>query len=192
MKKQVLDAIQESCERLRDENSLIMFIRPEMLNELRITVTAEMLGMHINGVYVSLNKPFNSIDYLLQAAGLNTSSMYYVDCITTLVHPGKPDRSNPRVFHVGSPASIAEEGLLPHEIEEFISSVPSPKFIVVDTLRTLLIYNNPQTVKSFINHVIQTAEKMKSKLVVLTITHPDDKSIEGIPPLFDVITEIPE
>lgn len=192
MNKRVLDAVMESCARLREETSLIMFCPAERLNDVRVTMVAGLMEAHANGVYVSLNKPYDSIDASLQNAGLDTSTLYYVDCITTLVHPGKPDKSNPRVFHVSSPDSIAEEGLLPHEIERFISNVPIPKFILIDTLRTLLLYNKPQTIKSFINHVVKTSENMKSKLVVLTITHPDEKAMEGITPLFDVIAEIPD
>lgn len=187
LNKNFVVKIREACARLQENTSLIVLCPPEKLNDLRVEVLRELLDAKQNGIYVSLNKPYDSIDHSLEKAGLSTSKLFYVDCITTLVSPGKLDKKNPKVFHVSSPASIAEEGLLPHEIEKFITEVPHPKFIVIDTLRTLVLYNKPKTITSFMRHVIKIAGNLQAKIVVLTIIHPDDKITNSIVPLFDVI-----
>ncbi|MFH1126172.1 MAG: hypothetical protein V1703_03525 [Candidatus Altiarchaeota archaeon] len=184
--------IREACSKLSENTSLIVMCPPESLGDLRVAVLGELFDDKSNGVYVSLNKPYSSIDHTLKKAGLKTSSIYYIDCITTLVAPGKPDKKNPRVFHVSSPASIAEEGLLSKEIEWFIDKVPHPKFIVIDTLRTLALYHQKNTVTSLMHHILKSAEKMRAKVVALTIIHPNDKTLDSILPLFDVILNISE
>lgn len=190
LQKDLRDKLRKACSQLRDKASLIVVCPPEKLNDVRLGLMKYVLEETSNGVYVSLNKPSGAIDESLRKSGLKTSGLYYIDCITTLVYPGKADKKNPRVFHVGSPAVIAEEGLLPHEIERYIMEVPHPKFIVVDTLRTLLLYNKHHTVESFMRHLHASAREMQAKLAVLTIVHPDDKAMKDIVRLFDVILNI--
>jgi hypothetical protein len=179
--------IRETLGRLREKTSVIIVCPPEKLEQLRMFSARELLSGGGNGIYVSLSKPYSAINHSLNASGVKTESLFYIDCITTLVHHGKLDLRNPRVFHVSSPDSIAEDGLLPEEIKSFILKVPDPKFILVDTLRTMELYNKPETVVSFIQDSARIAAGLKAKLVVITIHHPHDRVIKEVLPLFDLM-----
>jgi archaellum biogenesis ATPase FlaH len=106
------------------------------------------------------------------------------------VHPGKLDKRNHHVFHVSSPSIVAEEGFLPDEIERFITGSPRARFIVIDSLRTLALYNKSGTISTFMRHVLRTAGRINSKVVVLTIKHEEDKVTEDTMPLFDIILNV--
>lgn len=179
--------IREALTRLHGRASLIAVCPPEKLEALRMFAVKELLSGGGNGIYVSLSKPYSAVNHALNASGVKTENLFYIDCITTLVHYGKPDRMNPRVFHVSSPDSVALEGLLPEEIKAFIVRVPKPAFIIVDTLRTLELYNTPETVISFLRELAKIAADMEAKLVVITISHPHDRVIKNALPLFDVM-----
>jgi len=190
MDNELNSRVRRACVQLHDKTSLLAVCPHEKLGELRIEALRALLHKNPVGVYVSLNKPYGSIDQSLKKAGLDTSKLYYIDCVTSLVHPGKVDKRNHHVFHVSSPSIVAEEGFLPNEIERFIVGSPRARFIVIDTLRTLALYNTPGTISNFMRHVLQTAGKINSKVVVLTIRHEEDKVTEDTMPLFDMILNI--
>ena len=80
------------------------------------------------GVYVSLNKTQKSTEEMLTAAGIDTSRMFFIDCVTT-------EQLRDDVLHV-KPEDLDTLSLA---IASFIKDIPGEKFLAIDALSTLLI-----------------------------------------------------
>lgn len=111
------------------------------------TILAHYTSKKMPGVYVTINKP-----YLDLVKGLTTppENVQYVDVITALT--GRELTETPRVTYLDSPLSLVELNLAIAEKLKGIAS--NAKFLVMDSISTLLVYNSPQAVEKFCHTVI--------------------------------------
>ncbi|MDD5111357.1 MAG: hypothetical protein PHG85_02305 [Candidatus Altiarchaeota archaeon] len=181
--------VRNACAKLGVKNSLMIVSQPELLSAVRLSVLKELLAMGHHGVYISLSKPHTAIEHMLEKHGIDTSKMYYVDCISTSAHP-RHGQKHSRVLHVASPERISDAGVLSGEIERFIRGVSHPKFIVVDTIRTMSLYHHPKVVASLVSRLEKIALEIRAKLVLLTIPHGGNVSLHALLPLFDMVIDI--
>lgn len=99
------------------------------------------------GVYVTINKPYSD---LIKGLSIVPENVWYVDSITALTGRGTPDL--PRVTYLDSPLALVEMNLaIADELKKVVSNV---KFLVVDSISTLLVYNSSQSVEKFCHTVI--------------------------------------
>ena len=103
------------------------------------------------GIYVSLNKPFAVLSKALDKAGVHTGSLFFVDAITNV-----PSASEgPVASCLGSGVGLSN---LCIGISKAISRFSEDKFLLLDSLSTLLIYNDAKAVAKF-SHLL--TEKMR-------------------------------
>jgi len=105
--------------------------------------------------YVSLNKPFDTIEENLKAKKINTNNFIFVDAITK--GAGKKEAAN--VVFVSSPRALTELNITIGKILE----VGKVKNLIFDSLSTLLIYEKPLVVVKFVHALI-------AKLRALNVT----------------------
>jgi archaellum biogenesis ATPase FlaH len=142
-----------------------------------------MTNMNSQGLYVSLNKPFETISEELKQSNLDASTLYFIDGVSKKT--GRYSDSE-KCFCLEDPSSITELRLL---IDTLINE-KKIKFIVVDSLNTLLLYNDIKDVEKFahnllnkcrksnINVVIITPKEKRDEDAVATITQYCDREIE--------------
>ncbi len=99
------------------------------------------------GVYVSINKPYADIVKTLSAQPTQTQ---FVDAITALTGRGADD--NATVTYIDSPLALVELNLaISDRLKGLVSN---QKFLILDSVSTLLVYNTPQSVEKFCHTVI--------------------------------------
>lgn len=99
------------------------------------------------GVYVTINKPYTD---LLKGISSPPENVRYVDSITALTGRGTPDL--PHVTYLDSPLALVEMNLaITDELKKVASNL---KFLVLDSISTLLVYNSPPSVEKFCHTVI--------------------------------------
>jgi len=96
------------------------------------------------GIYITINRPYESISRLLQTRGINVDKLFFIDCITVPVS-GVPIRTDRCLFI--SPCDLTD---LAVSVDEWISIMPKKKkFLFMDSLSTLLFYNSAGTIAKF-------------------------------------------
>lgn len=99
------------------------------------------------GVYVSVNKPTQDI---LKGFSVPLAQTQFVDAITALTGKGTEDTQ--QITFIDSPLALVELNLA---ISDRMKSVVSnQKFLILDSISTLLVYNTPQSVEKFCHTVI--------------------------------------
>jgi len=98
----------------------------------------------LRGIYITVNRPYESINRLLQTRGINVEKLFFIDCITVPVS-GAPKRTDRCLFI--SPCDLTD---LAVSVDEWINTTPEKeKFLFMDSLSTLLFYNSIGTMAKF-------------------------------------------
>ncbi len=135
----------------------------------------------IGGVYLSVTQPYEVVK-----ASSGAKDVYYIDCISRMAGKGVPEKSDD-VFFVENPSSLEEMSLY---LDRLLVKVKSEKkFIFIDSLSSLLIYNTDKSVKEFTHYMINKIRLENLTGVILSIEKREAEDIiRTISPMCD--TEI--
>ena len=128
------------------------------------------------GVYVSLNKTQKSIEDILNKNGITTEKLFFIDCVTT-------EKTREDVLHI-SPEQL---DTLSSAITEFIRDIKGEKFLIIDALSTLLIYNNENKVAKFVKEITDTASQNDVKVVAFSPKTQGEELLNKIFNFFDKV-----
>jgi hypothetical protein len=137
-----------------------------------------------SGLYVSLNKPYTTIKESLKDRKID-EKLFFIDTM------GRTDDKLKRkedVLIVQNPADLTTIALA---IGAFSKEVKGKKFLIIDALSTLLIYNNLETIAKFIQSLSRLSDIEKDILMVFsTAGYKEDSLIPKIIPFFDKVIKI--
>ncbi len=129
---------------------------------------------NIPGIYVSLNKTQKSTENILKKAGINTNKLFFIDCVTTEKTRNDVLHIAPDQLHLLSPAIYA-----------FMKDIKGEKFLIIDALSTLLIYNDEDNVAKFVKEVTEYASQNDVKVVAFSPKTKGEELLNKIFNFFD-------
>ena len=133
----------------------------------------------IPGIYVSLNKTQKSVEDILKKEKINTNKLFFIDCVTS-------EQKRDDVLHV----SPTELGKLSCAINDFIKEIPGKKFLILDALSTLLIYNDENKVAAFVKEVTEYASQNDVEIVALSPKTKGEELLNKIFNFFDKVKKL--
>lgn len=154
--------------------SLLVISSVETLQK-RLNAVVQSLN-HMPGIYVSLNKTQKSTVDILEKAKIDTKKIFFIDCVTT-------EKIDDGVLHI-APNKL---DLLSAAIQEFIQDIEGEKFLVLDALSTLLIYNDENKVAAFVKEVTEYASKNDVTVVAFS---PETKGEELLNKIFNFFDKV--
>ena len=128
------------------------------------------------GIYVSLNKTQKGIEDVFLKNDIDTSKLFFIDCIS-----GEDKRDD--VLHV-APNNLDELSLA---IKDFIKEIKGEKFLIVDAISTLLIYNSENKVAAFVKEITSYASEGEVDVVALS---PATKGEDLLNKIFNFFGEV--
>jgi KaiC/GvpD/RAD55 family RecA-like ATPase len=126
------------------------------------------------GIYVSLNKTHESVENILKKEKINISKLFFIDCVTS-------EQKRDDVLHI-RPTDLDK---LRSAISTFIEDIPGKKFLLVDALSTLLIYNNENLVAQFVKEVTEFAAEKDVEVIALSPKTKGEELLNKIFNFFD-------
>lgn len=125
------------------------------------------------GVYVTLSKPFATMDAIFRHANINTDMIIFIDAITRTTG-GSIERTAKCLF-IGSPENLSDISLA---MDQAVRAVPGEKkFLFFDSLNTLLIYNKAGTVAKFIHFLSGKMRMWRVKGIIISLEKESDKEL---------------
>ena len=125
-----------------------------------------------NVIYVTTNKPYDNLINSLEEKKIDTDNIFFIDCISKEVGVDPEDVGN--CIYLDSPKSLTSMSIA---IKESIENIDGEKTLILDSLSTLLIYNDARTMGKFSNFLINKMRSMKADAVILTLESDVDKDI---------------
>lgn len=136
------------------------------------------------GVYVSINKPYADI---VKTLATPPAQVQFVDAITALTGRGTED--NQTVTFIDSPLALVELNLaISDRLKGLVSN---QKFLILDSISTLLVYNSPQAVEKFCHTVIAKNRNENVVGIFLMIESEDHRDVvETLAQFVDNVTTV--
>ena len=128
------------------------------------------------GIYVSLNKTQKSTEEILRKYGVNTERLFFIDCVTS-------EKEREDVLHI-KPDKL---DILSTAINEFIKDIDGEKFLIIDALSTLLIYNSENKVAMFIKEITEYASGNQVTVIAFSPKTHGEELLEKIFNFFDKV-----
>ncbi len=130
----------------------------------------------LTGIYVSLNKTQKSIEETLEKVGISTKKIFFIDCVTT-------EKTRDDVLHI-SPDQLET---LNAAIDTFLKDIKGEKFLIIDALSTLLIYNDEDTVAKFIKEVTDACSQHGVTAIAFSPKTKGEELLNKIFRFFDTV-----
>lgn len=128
---------------------------------------------NIPGVYVTLNKPFETMEKVFKKNGIDTDIIIFIDAVTKTAG-GKIEKKG-RCLFIGSPENLSDISMA---MDQAVRALPSnERFVFFDSLSTLLIYNSTSTVARFIHFLAGKMRIWKVKGIIVSLQKEKDKEL---------------
>ncbi|MFH1066125.1 MAG: hypothetical protein V1734_06470 [Nanoarchaeota archaeon] len=141
-------------------------------------------GKKMSGACICLNKSYKTLKAQLESKKINTKNLLFIDALTGNKNEAKTSEN---VVLVSNPAELTSISLA---AVSFAKGNKGNKFIVIDALSTLLIYNQANSIAKFIMKIISLTTSDDLSLVVLTTESKGSTLINKIEPFFDRIARV--
>ena len=149
-----------------ENNSVLLVIPNEFYNDALMRTINQIADGKI--CYITINKGYSALTLLLKKNKINLNNFFFIDCITKTVKAAKDAKD---CIYVSSPNALSELGIT---ISKSVQK-HKPRFIILDSLSTLLIYHKDDVVSKFAQGLINKYETTESNLI-FTITTKDNQT----------------
>ncbi len=125
----------------------------------------------LNGIYVTMNKPYETLINIFEKNKINTKNVFFVDAISGMLGEEKSEAENCLVLQ--SPSALTEMSIT-------ISNACNSKklnFLIMDSLSTLLVYNNEKSTVKFIHYLTAQLRKNRMDGIVLSLEKDMERKI---------------
>ncbi|MCX6695843.1 MAG: hypothetical protein NTU61_06065 [Candidatus Altiarchaeota archaeon] len=118
-------------------------------------------------IYVTTNKPYGHLIRTLEKNGVKTDRIFFVDCISKYVGEVQDNKDN--CLFVDSPHSLTDMVIAVGVRLKSVEHKVEKKILILDSLSTLLLYNDAKTVGQFSNFVINKMRQFNVDTIILAL-----------------------
>lgn len=158
---------------LKDENEpciSLVLTNAKKYNETNISLADYMINTKgIPGVYVTLNKPYHTMKKNLEKV-IDLRMLIFIDAITKstggkIENPGE-------CLYLDSIQNLTDLGIA---IDQAIRAIPNDdKFIIFDSLSTLLVYSQAGSVSKFIHFLTGKVRALGVSGILLSLAYGEE------------------
>jgi len=172
--KRIEDKLESEFSSLSAGAIVLVSYEPGSYTQVYLSVLHYLsLTRNLNGVYVAVGNPAKSIINAAKDVGVDSSKLSFVDCISYLAG-GSPENIENAVF-VENPELLEEITMY---LEKSLSNTSDPKFLVFDSISSMLVYNDSKSIEEFI-HTVANKLRLEGTLGVILIARDEStKTIE--------------
>ena len=146
------------------------------VERLQKEILKEVKSLKCPGMYVSLNKSQKSTAAFLRKGGVDTKKLFFIDCMTDAARAGG-------VLHI-APNRL---DLLSAAITAFLADIKGRRFVLIDALATLLIYNDDNKVAQFVKEITEHASDVDAFVIAFS---PKTKGEELLTKVFNFFDRV--
>jgi hypothetical protein len=151
-------------------------------NEAVRQVTEVMLRRFPHSIYLTSNRPFHMLRASFGSAGVETSKMTFVDCVSGLTGVMPP--ADPQAIHIESPTLLEKAAM---RAEQALRRQPAgSRCLIVDSLSTLSVYNGSAPVSELAHNLITRLRLQRIPAAFLLVERQaGEELLDVVKPLCD-------
>lgn len=137
------------------------------------------------GVYVTLNKPYKTINATFKKKGIDIRLLIFIDAVTKTASGIKKTKE---CLFIGNPENLSDISVA---MDQAVRALPAKnRFLFFDSLSTLLMYNSINTVARFIHFLSTKMRAWRVKGIIISLQKKADKElIEQLTQFCDVVID---
>lgn len=141
-------------------------------NEANMELVKHLVNeKHEPGVYITLNRPYSTMEEIMIDHDIDPRMIIFIDAIT--IPSGGSVSNSPHCLYLTDLMNLTDMALI---IDEAIAAIPNDKkFLFIDAMSTLLLYNNSGNVAKFIHFLSGKIRRWKLDGVFLSLESESDK-----------------
>jgi KaiC/GvpD/RAD55 family RecA-like ATPase len=170
-------------EKLGDQYSVLVITPVEKMQDTANRIIKSYVKSGVSGVYIALNKPHESIEKIMKAESIKTDKLFFIDCMNISPESGNGEK----VAHIQNPSDLTSMNIA---VNQFMEKMGGKKFLMLDSLTTMLIYNKENLVIMFVKSLIDEMRRTNSRIVILTPELRGGELLNKISLFFDKIVKI--
>ena len=167
---------------------LLLTVQPSKYTPLQRAILRHFLNnLKIPGIYITTNKPYETLqnDFLKQE--LDISKIQFIDMITEMASGEEGKSKSCKYF--GTVTELTE--LIEYLDSLSVNNALEGKFLVLDSVSTMLVYNSPAEVERLIHTLIIKSREWRMKTILLAIENQKQNTIvETISQFCDSVAKI--
>ncbi len=137
------------------------------LDVLRGTLDLFASRKGMDTIYVTSTISYEAIRRVLQALDIDTSRIYFVDCISHIMMGASSAQRDDHATLVESPTMLENLML---KVEYLIRSSQSPnKLVVIDSINSLAIHNNNWILSEFLHILVSGLRAREAYTIILSV-----------------------
>lgn len=138
------------------------------------------------GIYVTVNRPYDILHSELLRKGIDDSRLIVVDAVTRIVDRAAVAAGN--CVFLDSPQNLTDISIA---LTEAARRLPEGSFLFLDSLSTLLVYNDSQNVSQFAHFLTLKMRQLRLGGVLLALRkHTDEKVITELAQYCDNVIDL--
>lgn len=153
----------------------------------------EMVKILVNvqntpGVYVTLNKPFDTLEKDFKGSDIDVKKIIFIDAVTKTAG-GNVKKTNNCLF-IGNPENLSDISIA---MDQAVRAVPGKeKFVFFDSLSTLLIFNTADIVAKFVHFLAGKMRVWKVKGIIISLEDKKNNKelIDKLSQFCDIVLEL--
>ncbi len=140
-------------------------------------------GMH--GIYVTVNKNIDELVNALEQEKVNIEGIQFIDTVTKMASDN--EREGPNFYYLDSPKDMLG---LSVTVEKAMAAVKSKeKFLILDSLTTLLVYNKEGSVDKFVHSLASKVKAWNANGVFILMDTADKQTISTLAQFCDEVVK---
>jgi archaellum biogenesis ATPase FlaH len=140
------------------------------------------------GIYITVNKPYKTLISYLEENGIKTDNIFFIDAISKAVTDDI--KMTKDCLYIPSPSRLTDLAIALSQALEAMKH-KGKKFIFLDSLSTLLIYNQFDVIAKFVHFIISRLRLFSLVGIMISIEKQiDEKMINILIEMCDETVEV--
>jgi len=171
-------------------NTVVLFIvSGKKFHETNMTILKSLMqAKEYMGIYITISKPYEVLVRQLKKEKIDVSRLYFIDAISKSVYDKIETTEN--CIYIPSPQSLTDLAIVISRIVEMMKKREN-KFLFLDSLSTLLMYNKPEIVAQFAHFLVTRLRRVGLIGIIISIEKQiDEKLLYLLVEICDKIWEV--
>jgi len=190
MRKKIRETqIDEILRKLKPNKVILFIIDPKKYHSIHLKILRGIIEVKkFSGIYITVNKPYDSLVKYLKENGISTENVFFIDAISKSV--SQEIRLTENCLYIPSPSHLTDLGIALTQALENIER-KEEKFLILDSISTLLIYNDFETVAKFVHFIVSRLRVFGLVGLIISVEKIlDEKMINILMEICDEVIEI--
>lgn len=155
------------------DHVLLYLVSAETYVQENISLLKKLVDQKMKGIYITINRPYQSLVEMFKKNGISLDQIFFIDAITKMT--GGKEADVPNCIFLDSPTNLTDITIAVKQAVTLMGDVK--KFIFIDALSTLLIYNEGQTVVRFAHFLTGRIRDWKAEGIIISIKKEMDERL---------------